>query len=68
MTDTTPAVDLARAEAQVDLPRIGDESRYDAVMQVIRNRVTVRKFDESYVVPERHYELIHEAARHAPSG
>ncbi len=68
MGDTTPAVDLAEAEAEVDLAEIGDESRYEALMRVIRNRVTVRKFDPGYVVPERHYELILEAARHAPSG
>lgn len=68
MTDTTPAVDLDDAEAQVDLPEIGDTSRYDALMQVIRNRVTVRKFDPDYVVPEDHYDMILEAARHGPSG
>ncbi|OSQ51949.1 nitroreductase family protein [Marivita geojedonensis] len=68
MTDTTPAVDLTEAEAEVDLPEIGDESRYEALMQTIRNRVTVRKFDPDYVVPERHYEMILEAARHGPSG
>ena len=68
MTDTAPAVDLSAAEAEVDLPEIGDRSRYDALMQVIRNRVTVRKFDPDYVVPDEHYELIIEAARHGPSG
>ena len=68
MTETTPAVDLAAAEAEVDLPDIGDRSRYDALMQVIRNRVTVRKFDPDYVVPDEHFDLILEAARHAPSG
>ncbi len=66
--DTAPAVDLAEAELQVDLPEIGDETRYDALMQTVRNRVAVRKFDASYVVPDRHFELILEAARHAPSG
>lgn len=64
----TPAVDLAEAEALVDLPEIGDRARYDALMDVIRNRVTVRKFDPEYVVPDAHYDLIIEAARHAPSG
>lgn len=59
---------LEDAEALADLPEIGDESRYDALMQTIRNRVTVRKFDADYVMPERHYELILEAARHGPSG
>lgn len=68
MTDTTPAVDLETAEAEVDLPEIGDRTRYDALMQTMRNRVTVRKFDPHYTVPEEHYELILEAARHAPSG
>lgn len=68
MTDTTPAVDLADAEALVDLPEIGDRERYDALMKVIQNRVTVRKFDPEYVVPDDHYDLIIEAARHAPSG
>lgn len=67
-SDDTSAFDLTEAEAQVDLVEIGDESRYNALMQVIRNRVTVRKFDPDYVVPERHFELIMEAARHGPSG
>ncbi len=68
MTDHTPAVDLTEAEARVDLPEIGDRSRYDALMQVVQNRVTVRKFDQSYVVPDEHYDLILDAARHGPSG
>lgn len=68
MTDPTDDPSLAEAEALVDLPEIGDESRYDALMQTIRNRLTVRKFDADYVVPERHYELIMDAARHGPSG
>ena len=69
MTDEgSPAVDLDQAEAEVDLPGIGDRERYDALMQVLRNRVTVRRFDPDYVVPDEHYELILEAARHAPSG
>ncbi|GAB5447499.1 nitroreductase family protein [Gymnodinialimonas sp.] len=67
-TDTTPAVDLDLAEAEIDLPEIGDTTRYEALMQVIRNRVTVRKFDADYVVPDEHYEMILEAARHGPSG
>jgi len=68
MTDVTPAVDLETAEAEVDLPDIGDRKRYDALMQVVRNRVTVRKFDPDYMVPREHFELIIEAARHGPSG
>jgi 5,6-dimethylbenzimidazole synthase len=35
---------------------------------VVRNRVTVRKFAADYVVPGEHFEMILEAARHAPSG
>jgi len=68
MTDVTPAVDLQEAEAEVDLPEIGDLSRYNALMETMRNRVTVRKFDPDYVVPDEHYDLILEAARHSPSG
>jgi 5,6-dimethylbenzimidazole synthase len=60
--------DLASAEAEVDLPPIGDRTRYDALMQTVRNRVTVRKFDPEFVIPDAHFDLILEAARHAPSG
>lgn len=60
--------ELAEAEAVVDLPPIGDRVRYDALMQIARNRVTVRKFKSDYVVPEEHFKMILEAARHAPSG
>jgi nitroreductase len=42
--------------------------RYNALMDVVRNRITTRQFDPSYVVPREHYELILEAARHGPSG
>ncbi len=43
-------------------------SRYEALMEVVRGRMTTREFDPGYVVPEDHYALILEAARHAPSG
>ena len=46
----------------------GDRSRYDALMEVVRNRMTVRAFDANHVVPREHYEMILEAARHGPSG
>lgn len=46
----------------------GDRSRYDALMQVVRERMTVRAFDAAYAVPRDHFELILDAARHAPSG
>ena len=42
--------------------------RYDALMEVVRHRMTVRAFDPGYEVPREHYEWIVEAARHAPSG
>ncbi|GKX35577.1 MAG: nitroreductase [Rhizobiaceae bacterium MnEN-MB40S] len=45
-----------------------DRSRYDALMDVVEKRMTVRAFDPDYVVPKEHYEMILEAARHAPSG
>ena len=43
-------------------------NNYDALMDVVRNRMTVRAFDPSREVPREHYEMILEAARHAPSG
>lgn len=42
--------------------------RYEALMDVVRNRLTNRAFDKEYEVPKAHYELILEAARHGPSG
>ena len=42
--------------------------RYDALMEVVQTRMTVRAFDPDYVVPREHYELILDAARHGPSG
>ena len=45
-----------------------DRTKYDALMDVVRNRLTTRAFDASYVMPSEHYEMILEAARHAPSG
>ncbi len=63
-----PEPAAAPPEAEVDLPPIGDRARYDALIEVMRNRVTVRKFEPAFTVPEEHYDLILEAARHAPSG
>jgi len=42
--------------------------RYDALMDIVRNRITTREFDADCQVPREHYELILDAARHAPSG
>ena len=41
--------------------------RYHALMDVIRGRMTNRAF-APFDVPKEHYEMILEAARHAPSG
>ena len=53
---------------KVELPKIGSSDQYNHLMKIIQNRVTVRKFDENYIVPDQHFEMIIEAARHAPSG
>ena len=45
-----------------------DRTRYDALMDVVKNRLTTRAFDAGYVVPREHYEMILDAARHSPSG
>ena len=49
-------------------PVIGDRRLYDRFMTIARNRITTRQFDSTYEIPDEHYELILEAARHAPSG
>jgi len=48
--------------------RFNQKDRYDALMEVIQSRMTNRAFDPDYVIPKEHYEMILEAARHAPSG
>jgi 5,6-dimethylbenzimidazole synthase len=45
----------------------GDLTRYEALMEVVRGRMTNRAF-ASCDIPREHFELILEAARHAPSG
>ncbi len=44
------------------------QSQYEALMEVVRARKTSRAFDPTFAVPEAHYDMILEAARHAPSG
>jgi len=44
------------------------QERYDALMEVVRNRITTRMFDPEQPIPEEHFDMILEAARHAPSG
>ena len=60
--------ETAEDATQLDIPPIGTRERYDVLMKVVENRVTTRAFDSSFVVPDGHYDLILEAARHAPSG
>jgi 5,6-dimethylbenzimidazole synthase len=43
-------------------------TRYDALIDVVRTRATSRQFKPGETVPREHYEMILEAARHAPSG
>jgi 5,6-dimethylbenzimidazole synthase len=45
-----------------------DAAGYEALMEIVRERKTSRAFDPDYEVPREHYDLILEAARHAPSG
>ena len=45
-----------------------EHSRYDALMEVVRGRMTVRAFDPAQAVPREHVEMVLEAARHSPSG
>jgi nitroreductase len=47
--------------------RFDQTGRYEALMDVVRSRMTNRAF-APYQVPREHFELILEAARHAPSG
>lgn len=47
---------------------MSERSGYDALMEVVKSRMTVRAFDPQHPVPREHYELILEAARHSPSG
>ena len=49
-------------------PVIGDRRRYDHFIDIARNRITTRQFDPDFEMPKQHYEMILEAARHAPSG
>ena len=53
---------------KINLPKIGTMKKYNDLTSIIKNRITVRKFDEKFIIPDDHYNLIIEAARHAPSG
>ena len=43
-------------------------ARYEALMDVVRGRLTSRAFKPDIAVPREHIEMVLEAARHAPSG
>ena len=53
--------------ALVSKEAFNDVPRYDALMDVVRARMTNRAF-APHEVPREHFEMILEAARHAPSG
>ena len=53
--------------ALVSKEAFNDVPRYDARMDVVRARMTNRAF-APHEVPREHFEMILEAARHAPSG
>jgi nitroreductase len=45
-----------------------DATRYDALMEVLRERVTAREFDPSFKMPRAHVEMVLDAAAQSPSG
>ena len=51
----------------IDKDAFNNIARYTALMEVVRSRMTNRAF-APYDVPREHFEMILEAARHAPSG
>jgi nitroreductase len=55
-------------QAEAVTVELGGRERYDALMDVVSNRITTRAFQADYLVPREHFELIVDAARHAPSG
>ena len=55
------------AEAAADRDRFNDVPCYEALMDVVKRRMTNRAF-APWEVPRAHFEMILEAARHAPSG
>jgi hypothetical protein len=61
------AAETARGKHKMTLTA-EQHARYDALMEVVRSRMTVRAFDPSHAVPREHYDMILEAARHSPSG
>jgi 5,6-dimethylbenzimidazole synthase len=48
--------------------QLDDRERYEALMEVVAKRITTRAFRADHAIPREHFELIVDAARHAPSG
>ncbi|MDH3689485.1 MAG: nitroreductase family protein [Gammaproteobacteria bacterium] len=44
------------------------EEHYRTLLDIVKHRSTNRAFDPEYIVPDEHFEMILEVARHAPSG
>ena len=53
--------------AETATAQFNNVARYEALMDVARNRMTNRAF-APWDIPREHFEMILEAARHAPSG
>ena len=53
--------------ADTAMAQFNNVARYEALMDVARNRMTNRAF-APWNIPREHFEMILEAARHAPSG
>ena len=49
---------LKNIHSEVKLPKIGSTKTYKPLLSIVRNRVTVRKFDEKFKVPDDHYKLM----------
>ena len=60
--------DSKTSERVVENEQFNQVGRYEALMEVVQTRMTNRAFVSDYTVPNEHYEMILEAARHAPSG
>jgi nitroreductase len=61
-------VSFAAPDAGQADPESGAHPRYDLLMDVLRDRITVRQFDRGYRMPRAHIEMVLDAAATAPSG
>ena len=60
--------DSKTSERVAENEQFNQVGRYEALMEIIQARMTNRAFVSDYIVPNEHYEMILEAARHGPSG